>query len=174
MCTCTCTNYFVGDVCDVVEKSYPDHDSIEFWRSIEESSDFRTRCHKKVRVHTVFLFRHWPNSEMLNLTVAIHKKNWNWVRALQHLVFEIFNYIGFDNGVCEFGPLLFFFKNQPQWYPFYLCCSFTREWCWGSGRCFPMSRHYGTLAQWTSWKCFSTLREQVLALEFRVLCSQWK
>lgn len=86
MCTCTCTNYFVGDVCDVVEKSYPDHDSIEFWRSIEESSDFRTRCHKKVRVHTVFLFRHWPNSEMFNLTVAIYKKNWNWVRALQHLV----------------------------------------------------------------------------------------
>lgn len=49
---------FVGDVCDVVEKSYPDHDSIEFWRSIEESSDFRTRCHKKVRVQTIFLFRH--------------------------------------------------------------------------------------------------------------------
>lgn len=87
---CTCTNYFLGDVCDVVEKSYPDHDSIEFWRSIEESSDFRTRCHKKVRVHTIFLFRHWPNSEMFNLTVAIHKKNWNLVWALQHLVFEIF------------------------------------------------------------------------------------
>lgn len=51
---------------------------------------------------------------MFNLTVAIHKKNWNLVRALQHLVFEIFNYIGFDNGVCEFGPLFFFFKNQPQ------------------------------------------------------------
>lgn len=47
------TIYFIGDVCDVIEKSYPDHDSIEFWRSIEESSDFRTRCHKKV--HTVLL-----------------------------------------------------------------------------------------------------------------------
>lgn len=48
---------------------------------------------------------------MFNLTVAIHKKNWNLVRALQHLVFKILNYIGFDNGVCEFGPLLFFLKK---------------------------------------------------------------
>lgn len=166
---CTCTNYFLGDVCDVVEKSYPDHDSIEFWRSIEESSDFRTRCHKKVRVHTIFLFRHWPNSEMFNLTVAIYKKNWNWVRALQHLVLY-----WFWQWCMRIRSIVLFFKNQPQWYPFYLCCSFTREWCWGSGRCFPMSRHYGTLAQWTSWKCFSTLREQVLVLESRVLCSQWK
>lgn len=166
---CTCINYFLGDVCDVVEKSYPDHDSIEFWRSIEESSDFRTRCHKKVRVHTAFLFRHWPNSEMFNLTVAIYKKNWNWVRALQHLVLY-----WFWQWCMRIRSIVLFFKNQPQWYPFYLCCSFTREWCWGSGRCFPMSRHYGTLAQWTSWKCFSTLREQVLVLESRVLCSQWK
>lgn len=50
---------------------------------------------------------------MLNLTVAIHKKNWNSVRALHHLVFEIFNYIGFDNGVCEFGPLVFL-KTSPS------------------------------------------------------------
>lgn len=169
-----CTNYFLGDVCDVVEKSYPDHDSIEFWRSIEESSDFRTRCHKKVRVQTIFLFRHWPNSEMFNLTVAIHKKNWNLVRALQHLSIWNFQLYWFWQWCMRIRSIVFFFKNQPQWYPFYLCCSFTREWCWGSGRCFPMSRHYGTLAQWTSWKCFSTLREQVLALEFRVLCSQWK
>lgn len=51
---------------------------------------------------------------MFNLTVAIHKKNWNLVRALQHLVFEIFNYIGFDNGVCEFGPLFCFLKTSPS------------------------------------------------------------
>lgn len=33
-------NYFLGDVCDVVEKSYLDYDFIEFWRSIEEFFDF--------------------------------------------------------------------------------------------------------------------------------------
>lgn len=106
---CTCINYFLGDVCDVVEKSYPDHDSIEFWRSIEESSDFRTRCHKKVRVHTVFLFRHWPNSEMFNLTVAIYKKNWNWVRALQHLVLY-----WFWQWCMRIRSIVFFLKTSPS------------------------------------------------------------
>lgn len=111
---CTCTNYFLGDVCDVVEKSYPDHDSIEFWRSIEESSDFQTRCHKKVRVHTIFLFRHWPNSEMFNLTVAIHKKNWNLVWALQHLVFEIFELYWFWQWCMRIRTIGFFLKTSPS------------------------------------------------------------
>lgn len=75
---CSCTIYFLGDVCDVVEKSYPDHDSLEFWRSIEESSDFRTRCHKKVRVHTVYLFRHWPNSENFNFDSCNTSKTINF------------------------------------------------------------------------------------------------
>lgn len=48
---------------------------------------------------------------MFNLTVAIHIGY--WVRSLQHLVFETFIYIGFDNSDGEFVPL-YFKKTSPS------------------------------------------------------------
>lgn len=69
------------DVCDVVEKSYPDHDSIEFWRSIEESSDFRTRCHKKFYKRMVLRFREvFPDEPALRNT-----RTMNFLKMLLHI-----------------------------------------------------------------------------------------
>lgn len=69
------------DVCDVIEKSYPDHDSIEFWRSIEESSDSRTRCHKKFYRRMVQRFREaFPDEPALRNT-----RTMNFLKMLLHI-----------------------------------------------------------------------------------------
>ncbi|XP_062566648.1 uncharacterized protein LOC134228963 [Saccostrea cucullata] len=69
------------DVCDVCEKSYPHHESIEFWRSVEECSDIRTRCHKKFYKRLIQRFREVFPEE----TTLRNKRTMNLLKNLLHI-----------------------------------------------------------------------------------------
>ncbi|XP_061177361.1 uncharacterized protein LOC133186099 [Saccostrea echinata] len=69
------------DICDVCEKSYPHHESIEFWRSIDECSDLRTRCHKKFYKRLIQRFREvFPEEAALR-----NSRTMNLLKNLLHI-----------------------------------------------------------------------------------------
>ena len=84
-------NAFAGEICELCEKSYPDHDSVEFWRSIEESADPLTKCHKKVRFQ-------------VNLMEILHCEVSNLIRIIDVLIRYRLRKIAGD--VSEFGPTI--------------------------------------------------------------------